>query len=78
MTRIFFALGTIAMVAATPVGARDTRHRALPPVPQSAEIAALNRESLAKIAPASSNTPSVDTQKAPPAPAIKKGARPRR
>ncbi len=71
MKRISFALGAVAIVASAPVGARETRHHALPPVPQSAEIAALNRESLAKIAPAS-NTQSADTQ--PAAPALKKGA----
>lgn len=77
MTRIFFVLSTVALVSAAPGGAREVRHHALPPVPQSADIAALNRESLAKIKPVSASAPADDTQQAPSAPGSKRSARKR-
>nr|WP_295659582.1 hypothetical protein [Polymorphobacter sp.] len=61
MSRALFVLGTLALVSAAPGNAREARHHALPPVPQSADIAALNRESLAKIAPVSASAPAADT-----------------
>lgn len=75
MKRIFLVFGAVALVSAAPGGAREARHHALPPVPQSADIAALNRESLAKIKPVSASAPAGDTHQAASVPATKKSTR---
>ncbi|MGI4879718.1 MAG: hypothetical protein ACRYG4_19755 [Janthinobacterium lividum] len=77
MSRLFFVLGALALVSTTPGNAREARHHALPPVPQSADIAALNREQLAKMSSGSGAT-SADSAAGDTAPAVKKAARSKR
>ncbi|QYE32984.1 MULTISPECIES: hypothetical protein [Sphingosinicellaceae] len=49
MKLLLIFVGAITLMAAGSSNARKAHKRVLPPVPQSAEIAALNRASLAKI-----------------------------
>jgi hypothetical protein len=77
VTRKSFVLGSIALFLAASGSAHENRHHALPQVPQSADIAALNRESLAKTAPVSNGAKAADSQLAANTPAIKKAARKR-
>lgn len=58
-------VAVVAIAASAPVAARKAPPRALPPVPQSADIARLNRESLAKIRPPAPQPPAPAPATAP-------------